>query len=114
MGDLLFFVSGSRLRRKLRDGSGLHLSGHSLKSMCELLEEILDDPLIVVAPAQNVVKRGKAVGLAGFFLVVQLLGLELMIADHAPVIARRIHREARGKSSVDADDHRILSGAAVP
>ena len=82
--------------------------------MCKLFEEVLDDPLVVIAPAQNVVKRGKAVGLAGFFLVVQLLGLEFMIAHYAPVIARRIHREARGKSSVDADDHRILSSAAVP
>jgi hypothetical protein len=38
--------------------------------MCELFEEILDDPLIVVAPAQNVVKGRKAMCLAAFLLVV--------------------------------------------
>ncbi len=69
---------------------------HSLESVCELLEEVFDDALIVVAPAQNVVQRRKAMSLAGFFLVVELPGLEFMIAHHTPVVAGRVHREARG------------------
>jgi hypothetical protein len=43
--------------------------------MSELLEEILDDPLIVVALAKNVVKGGEATRLASFFPVIRLLGL---------------------------------------
>ena len=82
--------------------------------MCELLEKVLDDPLIVIAPAQDVVKRGKAVGLAGFFLMVQLLGFEFMIADNTPVITGRVHREAWGEGPIDANNHRILPGTAVP
>jgi hypothetical protein len=38
--------------------------------MCELFEKIFDDPLIVVAPAKNVIKGRKAMGLAAFLLVV--------------------------------------------
>ena len=79
-----------------------------------LLEEVLDHTLIVVAPAKNVVQRGEAVSLAGLFLVIKLLGFEFMIADDAPVVARRVHGKARREGSVDADDHGVLSGAAVP
>ena len=74
--------------------SALHLAFRSLEAVRKLLEEILDDTLVVVAPAQDMVKRRKAVGLASLFLVVELLGLEFVITDHAPVIASRIHREA--------------------
>jgi hypothetical protein len=41
--------------------------------MSELLEEILDDPLIALA--KNVVKGGEATCLASFFPVIRLLGL---------------------------------------
>jgi len=34
-----------------------HLSFHSLEAMSELFEEILDDTLIVVAPAEDVIER---------------------------------------------------------
>ena len=35
----------------------LHLALHSLEAVGELFEEILDDALVVVAPAQNVIQR---------------------------------------------------------
>ena len=71
----------------------LHLTFHSLESVRKLLEKILNDTLIVVAPAQNVVQRRKAMCLAGFFLMIELFGVELVIADHAPVITGSVHRK---------------------
>jgi hypothetical protein len=35
----------------------LHLPFHSLEAVRELLEEVLDDSLVVVAPAEDVVER---------------------------------------------------------
>ena len=49
----------------------LHLALHSLESMRELLEEILDDSLVVVAPAKNVIERRETVGLAALLLMVE-------------------------------------------
>jgi hypothetical protein len=85
--------------------SALHLAFRSLEAVRKLLKEILDNTLVVVAPTQDVVERREAVGLAGLFLMVELLGLEFVIADHAPVIAGRIHREAWCQSSIDANNH---------
>ena len=98
----------------IRDRRALHLPARSLEAMSELLEEIPDDTLIVVAPAQDVIERRKTVGLAGLFLVVQLFGVELVIDDYAPVIACRIHRKARCESSINPDNHGVLTGTAVP
>ena len=77
---------------------------HSLEAMRELLEEILDDALVVIAPAQDVIESGKTVGLAGLFLVVKLFRIELVVAHHSPVIASRIHWETRSRGSVFAND----------
>ena len=85
--------------------SALHLAFRSLEAVRELLEEIFDNTLVVVAPAENVVQRRKTVGLAGFLLVVELLGIELMISDYAPVVARGVHREAGRECTIDPDDH---------
>lgn len=73
--------------------------------MRKLLEEVLDDTLVVVAPTQDVIKSGKTMGLAGFFLMVKLLRVELVISDYAPVVARGIHRETGSERSVNTDDH---------
>ena len=37
-----------------------------------------------------------------------------MVADRAPVVGGRIHREARRQRPVHADDHVVLARAAVP
>ena len=67
----------------------LHLPFHSLEAMCELLEEILDDALVVVAPAENVIERRKAMRLASLFLMIKLLRVKSVIAYNAPVVRRR-------------------------
>ena len=74
----------------------LQLPIHSLEAMRELLEEILDDALVVVAPAKDVIERGKAVSLASLFLVIKLFGVELVISYNTPVVACRVHWEAGG------------------
>jgi hypothetical protein len=60
------------------------------------------------------VERRKTVGLAGFFLLVELFGFELVVADHTPVVACRIHREAWRERPIHADDHGVLPGTAIP
>src|SRR5580698_54734 len=94
--------------------SRLHLTFHSLTAVCELFEEILNDALVVVAPTQDVIQCRKAMGLAGFLLMIKLLGFELVIADDAPVVACGVHREAGSERSIDANDHGVLTGTAVP
>ena len=74
----------------------LQLPIHSLEAMCKLLKKILDDALVVVAPAQDVIERGKAVSLASLFLVIKLFGVELVISYNTPVVACRVHWEAGG------------------
>ena len=45
--------------------------------MSELFEEVLDDALVVVAPAEDVVQRGKTVRPAAFLLMIELFEVEL-------------------------------------
>src|ERR1700752_224265 len=92
----------------------LHLARHSLESVCELLEKIFDDPLIVVAPAQNVVKSRETVCLTALFLMVELFGFKFVSGAFTPVVACGVHREARSERAVDTNDHGVLPCAAVP
>src|SRR5271156_2966857 len=82
--------------------------------MGKLFEEILDDTLVVVTPAKDVIESREAVGLAGFFLFIKLFGFKLVVANDAPVIARCVHWKTRCQGSIDANDHRVLTSAAVP
>ena len=92
----------------------LHLALHSLEPVRKLLEKVLDDPLIVVTPTQNVVQGREAMSLTGFLLMVELFRVKLVIPDQTPVVAGGVHGEARRESPVDTNDHGILAGAAVP
>ena len=87
------------------DRSALHLAFRSLEAVRELLEEILDDSLVVIAPAEDVIERRKAVSLTRLFLVVELFRLEFVITNHTPVITGRIHRKAWCQGSIDANNH---------
>jgi hypothetical protein len=88
-----------------RQGRPLHLSLDSLESVCKLLEEILDYTLVVVAPAEDVIQGGEAVCLATLLLMIELFGVEFVIADNTPVVICGVHGEARSKSAVDPDNH---------
>ena len=73
--------------------------------MSELLKEILDNALIVVAPAEYVIQRGEAVSLACFFLMVKLLRFEFVVADHTPIVVGGVHRKTRRECAIDTDNH---------
>src|ERR1700676_1775906 len=88
--------------------------GHALEPARALLQHPLHDAAVVVAVSQIVIQRRKAVCLAILFHLVQLRHLELVLFNRAPVIRRRIHREARRKRAIHANDDRVLAGAAVP
>src|SRR5580692_1401481 len=92
----------------------LHLAVYSLKSVRQLLEEVFDYALVVVAPAEDVVESGEAVRLAALLLMIELFGIELVGAHHAPVVIGHIHRETRRQRPVDTDDHGVLAGPAIP
>src|SRR6201987_5844827 len=94
--------------------SGLQLPFHALKSVRQLFEEVLDHPLVVVAPAENVVECREAMSLAALFLVIQLLRIEFVVAYHSPVVAGRIHRKTWSQRSIHPDDHGVLPCPAVP
>lgn len=53
-----------------------------------LLQAPRDHAHVVVAIAQDVIARGKTVLRTFLFHFVELLHLELMIADHAPIMRR--------------------------
>lgn len=88
-----------------RDLSASHLTFRSLESVRELLEEIFDDALVVVAPAEDVVECREAMGLTSRLLMVKLFGLEFVVADNTPVVTRCVHGETRREGSVNTNDH---------
>src|SRR5579871_4213431 len=95
-------------------GMALQLPIHSLEAMRELFEEVFNDALVVVAPAKDVIERGKTVSLAGLFLVIKLLRVELMTAHYTPVVARCVHRKTGSQCSINTNNHRVLSSSTVP
>src|SRR5579871_5531203 len=95
-------------------GMALQLPIHSLETMRELFEEIFNDALVVVAPAKDVIERGKTVSLASFFLVIELFRVEFVVPNDTPVIACCIHRKTGSQRSINTNYHRVLSGPAVP
>lgn len=74
----------------------------------------LYDPCIVVAVRKIVVQRRETVALASLLHGAQLLLVELGFINVSPIKAGGIHREARRNRAVGADNHVVLSRAAVP
>ena len=60
----------------------------------------------VVAVAENVVAGRKTMLRAIYLHLVELLDVKLVIAHHAPVVRRGIHRETRRQRTVRANDQR--------
>ena len=58
----------------------------------------------VVAIAENVITRRKTMLGAIYLHLVELLHVKLVSSYHAPIMRRRIHREAWGKCTVSTDD----------
>src|SRR5437763_3159301 len=92
----------------------LNRVGRSLETMHCLLQGPLQHALGVVAVSENVIAGRQTMRRALFLHLVQLGVIELWILNRAPVVRRRVHREARRQSPVRANDQRVLSGAAFP
>ena len=58
----------------------------------------------VVAIAENVVTRRKAMLRAIYLHLVELLHIKFVSSHHTPVMGRGIHREARSQRTVSAND----------
>src|SRR5271166_6513468 len=84
------------------------------ESVLSLLKQPRNYPAIVVAKRENVVQSREAVLLALFLHFLQLLRFKLVVLDGAPVVGGGVHREAWRKCAVDADNQRVVAGAAVP
>src|SRR6201998_4914763 len=82
--------------------------------MACVLEKPLHDTGSVVTIGDVVAKGRKAVWLTALFHFGELLEIELLVFDRAPVIGRVIHGEARGQGSVGADDEPVLTCPAAP
>ncbi len=79
-----------------------------------MFEQPLDHTLVVVAERQDVIQRGEA-GLLTFLLhVLELLPLELVVLDGAPVVAGVVHRETGRERAVNPYDQRVHAGTASP
>jgi hypothetical protein len=103
--DALLFFDGCDLSETACD---------ALKSADSLFHNPLDHTRIVVTETEVVIQGRKAVGLASLLHFVQLRHIELMIFDDTPIVLGGIKREAGRQRAVGSDDHRVLTGAAVP
>src|SRR5579883_3101822 len=80
----------------------------------EIGPDELDDARVVVAIRKVVVQGRKAVPLARLFHGRELLRVETVAFDVAPIIRRGVHRKARSDGSIRAHNHVVLSRPAVP
>src|SRR5690242_11410333 len=89
-------------------------SGYALETIHCLLPQPLHHAGRAVAVRDVVAQRRKTIRLAAFFHFRELLDVELLIGDRAPIVRRVVHGKAWSKSSVGPDDQPVLSGAASP
>ena len=92
----------------------LETSGYTLESVACLLKEPLHYAGGVVAVRHIVAQGGEAVGLATLLHFGELLEIELLIFNGAPIVFGVVHREAGSEGAVRADDKPVLTGAATP
>jgi hypothetical protein len=65
--------------------------GNTLEAAYGLLEQPLDHARIVVAKANNVIQRGKAMWLAGLLHLVQLRSVKFMVLDCSGLLMKLKH-----------------------
>ena len=74
------------------------------KTTLRRLRNPTKDARCVVAIAEDVVTSRKTMLRAFDFHFVELLHVKLVIADNAPIVCGRVHRETRRETAVGADD----------
>ena len=76
------------------------VSADSLETVSSLFQNPLDDPGIVVTETEVMIQGREAISLTRFLHLVQLRNLEIVVLDGSPIVARRVHGEARGQTSI--------------
>lgn len=77
---------------------------YSSESTLRRLRDPTEDARRVVAVTEDVV-TGRQTMLGAFNLhFVELLHIKLVIADNAPIVGGRIHRETRSETAIRADN----------
>jgi hypothetical protein len=92
----------------------LEAAAYALESMAGLFRRPGQHAHRVVAVTQDVV-AGRETMLGAIDLhFIKLLDIKLVIADYAPIVRRRVHRETRRQRAIGANDQRVLSRATLP
>src|SRR6516225_7227373 len=86
----------------------------TLETVACLLKEPLHHAGHVIAVSDVVAEGREAMGLTSLLHCGKLLEIEFVVFDRAPIVVGVVHREARRKSAVGADDEPVLAGAASP
>src|SRR5215472_19311652 len=86
----------------------------SLETVARLFQEPLHHASDIVTIGHVVAERGEALRFAALLHLVELLNIELLVLDGAPIVGCVVHREARRECSVGSDDDPVLPGAAAP
>src|SRR6266478_5430173 len=89
-------------------------SGYALEAVQGLFPQPLHHAGRAVAVRDVVSQRRKAIRLATLFHLRELLDVELLVADGAPVVRRVVHGKARSECPVGSNDQPVLPGAAAP
>src|SRR5713101_2407908 len=89
-------------------------SRDTLESIHSLLPQPLHHASRAVAVSDVVPQRRKAIRLAALFHIRELLDIELLIADGAPVVGCVVHGKARSECPVGSNNQPVLSGATPP
>src|ERR1700730_5817254 len=89
-------------------------SGYTLEAVQGLLPQPLHHASRAVAVSDVVPQRRKAIRLEALFHIRELLDIELLIADGAPVVVCVVHLSFASESPVGSNKQPVLSGAAPP
>src|SRR5260370_9538720 len=89
-------------------------SGYTLEAVQGLLPQPLHHASRAVAVSDVVPQRRKAIRLAALFHIRELLDIELLIADGAPIVVCVVHAKARSQCPVGSTNKPILPCSAPP
>src|SRR5258708_27985589 len=103
------------LRPSLRCSDELFkASGYTLEAVQGLLPQPLHHASRAVAVSDVVPQCRKTIRLAALFHIRELLDIELLIADAAPVVGCVVHAKPRSECPVGSNNQPVLSGATPP
>src|SRR2546421_7211520 len=101
-------------RSRARAGCLLDRVYRAAEAVQRLARDPLQHALGVVAVGEDVVAGRKTVLRALLLHLVELLNVELRVLNRAPVVRRRVHREAGRERAVGAYDERVLARTTLP